>query len=671
MSKISMKNTKIGTQIILVTFSIAIIAILGLSVTSVYYFSRYAGTESQKIVRQGMIGMKSYIEEQMTRVKAFGAHLFDNEKFAVLVANRDTHALNAELLPLMRDAGIDILTVTDENGTVISRPHDPENIGDNISDNEIVKRALNVETWDTLAEEPSIRLGYYCGVPIKTADGKIIGTFSAAMSLDNEKLVDRVKALFDNEVTLFADKTRINTTLIGADGKRLTGTDASEVIQQTVLRDGNDAELTLMLFGREHFTVYSPLKDPASGRIMGMYFNGKSTEEAKEAIQSTMMTVAVVSVIIFIAAFLISIVTARRISKPLGQIVVIAERGRGGDLTIKREDFSYDGGGELGALVDAISEMISAQFMAMSQVVVTADEVATHIESLSSLSDKNVSAMLDSVSLIKKVSGFCEINAQAVERSAANISEMSAGVDSVAQMSANSAGSLDKTTQMSKLAANSVNGLVSDIRLVNEKTTETQEKIRMLSNSVEEISNFMGVIASIADQTNLLALNAAIEAARAGEAGRGFAVVAEEVRKLAEDSRIASKSVEELVTLLSRNADEAISASQQSAAIVDEIMSEADTTADGLNNALSEITNVNESIQSIAAVVEEQAAGSSEISRAIKEIERSTDDITETLVDLNQLSFQTTDISKSVSDSAQQIAQSTVDLKDVLALFKI
>jgi methyl-accepting chemotaxis protein len=666
-----MKNMRIGTQIILVSFLVAIITILGLSMTSMYYFSQYAQKEAIGSVLHGITGIKNYVQEELMRLKVFRDRLGQNKRIAALVAARDTQALNTELLQLMQEANADIVVVVTKDGTVISRPHDPTRIGDNAGSEENVKLALNGQPWDMLMTGASTKLGYYCGTPIKTEDGQIVGMIRVAMSMDNESLVDKLKVLFDKEVTIFADKTRIISTIRDNDGKRVVGTDAPELIQQAVLRDGKDVEMTIMLFGSEYYVAYSPLKDPATGKIMGMYFNGKPARESNQAIRSTIMSIVMVSVIVFVIAFVISICVARRISKPLRQIVAISERGREGDLTISKKDFSFEGGGELGALVYALSEMISAQHKTMSQVVLAADEVSTHVSSLNMLSDENASAMSNSASLIKKVSGFCDVNAQAIERSVTNVSEMAEGANSVAKMTVESAESLAKATHVSKLAANSVDSLVNDIKNVNEKTSENQEKIRMLSNSVAEISNFMGVIASIADQTNLLALNAAIEAARAGEAGRGFAVVAEEVRKLAEDSRVASKSVEELVGLLSKNADEAISVSKQSVTIVNDIMSKAGASANGLNNAMSEITNVNEAIQSIAAVAEEQAAGSSEISHAIDDIERSTTDIIRTLAELSKLSEQGTNIGKSVSNSAQQMAKNAIDLKDVLTHFKI
>lgn len=45
----------------------------------------------------------------------------------------------------------------------------------------------------------------------------------------------------------------------------------------------------------------------------------------------------------------------------------------------------------------------------------------------------------------------------------------------------------------------------------------------------------------------MLGLNAAIESARAGEYGKGFSVVANEIRKMAENSTIAIKDVENIL----------------------------------------------------------------------------------------------------------------------------
>ena len=72
-------------------------------------------------------------------------------------------------------------------------------------------------------------------------------------------------------------------------------------------------------------------------------------------------------------------------------------------------------------------------------------------------------------------------------------------------------------------------------------------KLEVLNEKASNINQVVTTITKVADQTNLLSLNAAIEAEKAGEHGRGFAVVATEIRRLADQTAIASYDIEQLV----------------------------------------------------------------------------------------------------------------------------
>jgi methyl-accepting chemotaxis protein len=165
-----------------------------------------------------------------------------------------------------------------------------------------------------------------------------------------------------------------------------------------------------------------------------------------------------------------------------------------------------------------------------------------------------------------------------------------------------------------------------------------------IEESSRKISDIIGVIDEIARQTNLLALNAAVEAARAGDAGRGFAVVASEVRSLAQRSSQAAKDIKDLIT-------------NSNAQVKDGV--------DLVNRAGTALTEIVESIKTVANFVADIATASAEQSTGIDEINKALtqmDDVTQqnsALVEENAATAKTLEHQAKAMD--EQVAYFNVD----------
>ena len=174
-----------------------------------------------------------------------------------------------------------------------------------------------------------------------------------------------------------------------------------------------------------------------------------------------------------------------------------------------------------------------------------------------------------------------------------------------------------------------------EIAVTNEQVNAAMRKLQQKTLEVEEIA---GMIFKISSQTNLLALNASIESARAGEAGRGFAVVAEQIRQLAEQTRVSTESIKNIVTELNANADEVVVAVEKSMSATEKQNEMIITAADNFEKLDKNITSLIGGIKEIDTDISGIFAANNKIVESISQLSATAQEITATAEQAKNLS---------------------------------
>ncbi|MFW3177076.1 methyl-accepting chemotaxis protein [Xanthomonas phaseoli] len=192
---------------------------------------------------------------------------------------------------------------------------------------------------------------------------------------------------------------------------------------------------------------------------------------------------------------------------------------------------------------------------------------------------------------------------QRTEQQAANLEESAASME---QLTSTVKQNAEGARQANQLALGAASVAAQGGAVVG-KVVATMSGIEASSKKIADI---ISVIDGIAFQTNILALNAAVEAARAGDQGRGFAVVASEVRTLAQRSSGAAKEIKELI-------EDSVQRVAEGSALVH-------TAGKTMGEIVSSVQSVTDLMGEISAASQEQSAGIEQVNRAVTQMDEST-----------------------------------------------
>jgi methyl-accepting chemotaxis protein len=206
---------------------------------------------------------------------------------------------------------------------------------------------------------------------------------------------------------------------------------------------------------------------------------------------------------------------------------------------------------------------------------------------------------------------------------------------------------------------------------VRDASAEAGQAIRELGSKSQLIGGIVDTITAIAEQTNLLALNAAIEAARAGEQGRGFAVVAEEVRKLAEESRAAAKSIATLVSEIRSETERTVTIVEAGAERGELGASTVAEARDAFTRIAASIEVVSERVSEVSVAVEQIADGAAHVTNDIVEVASVAEQSSATVQQVSASAQETSASTQQIAASAQELSRTARELDELVGRFTL
>ena len=366
----------------------------------------------------------------------------------------------------------------------------------------------------------------------------------------------------------------------------------------------------------------------------------QDASEAFALINFQRLAIIALSLATILGVTLAALVVARTISNPIRTAVAVAKQVAGGDL---RANVGVTSDDETGALLAAIQTMtndLRGLIGRIQKSSVALISTATAIQATSSeqqqvIADYGASTS-EAVAAVKEIS----VTSQELVRTMTEVNDMAA-----------------HTGDMAAEGRGNLTNMATTMRQLAESTSSFGAKLGVISERAANINLAVTTITKVADQTNLLSINAAIEAEKAGEYGLGFLVVAREIRRLADQTAVASLDIERMVKEMQYSV---------SAGVM-----EMDKFAEQVRGGVREIADISEKLGEIITAVQGISGRFGQVTEGMRAQSQGADQIREAMVRLAEGASRTASSLNEFNGATIHLREAVGDLKEEVSRFTI